>query len=490
MKSILILGVYYGVLMILTAFAAHRFLLVRTLTRHPVADPTVPAPFEWPSLTVQLPVFNEPAVIRRLIEAVNRLEYPVAFTVQILDDSTDSTPTLVRDVLASLPPPGKLRFRHMRRTDRSGFKAGALAAGLAASPDEVFVIFDADFVPPVDFLLRTVPHLCASETTGMVQARWSHLNPSESLLTFVQSCFLDSHFSVESAARFRAGHFFNFNGTAGAWKRTALEDAGGWSSDTVTEDLDISYRAQQAGWRFVYLDETAASAELPASLSSFQGQQFRWAKGSIQTGRKLLPSILSAPLSFSTRLEATVHLTNNLSWLLTVLLSLLIVPAVIIRWEAGLILPFVLDALLLMMSTTSLLLFYRTGHLKTKGTELTRSQLFLVFLFGIGMSASNSAAVLSGLATRGGVFNRTRKTGGTRSVSSTTPRVPVAEVLLATWFFFAIPVMMSVGAWIGVVFTTLFAMSYSIAIGFASAEWWTWFRHRAGRASGLRPEAI
>lgn len=288
--AIALLIAYYGALTLVTVYAVHRLHLLRLRGRY-----VSPAPGKldrWPDLTIQLPLYNETNVAERLIESAARLEYPGKLDIQVLDDSTDETTCLVTGAVERLRSSG-IAIDHVRRGSRDGFKAGALALGMTRSTSELFAVFDADFVPPPDTLLRMVPEF-ADRSVGMVQARWGHLNRGDGLLTRAQAIFLDAHFAIESAARYAAGHFFNFNGTAGVWRRTAIEDAGGWSASTLTEDLDLSYRAQLAGWKFVFLQDVEVPAELPPTISAFQEQQFRWAKGSIQTARRLLVRILRA----------------------------------------------------------------------------------------------------------------------------------------------------------------------------------------------------
>ncbi|HEX2123756.1 MAG TPA: glycosyltransferase, partial [Thermoanaerobaculia bacterium] len=279
-----VLALYYVVLSVLAVYSLHRFYLVRLRRRTPEPPRVTGASF--PPLTIQLPLYNEPNVAARLLDAVAAIEYPGALDIQVLDDSSDDTPAIVAARVAAMRARG-VAGEHVRRDSREGYKAGALAHGMSRSASELFAVFDADFVPPPDVLLRMVPHF-GDPRVGMVQARWTHLNRDESLLTRVQALFLDAHFAVESAARNFGGRFFNFNGTAGVWRREAIESAGGWSSSTLTEDLDLSYRAQLAGWEFVFVNGVEVPAELPAALSGFQDQQHRWAKGSIQTARKLL----------------------------------------------------------------------------------------------------------------------------------------------------------------------------------------------------------
>jgi cellulose synthase/poly-beta-1,6-N-acetylglucosamine synthase-like glycosyltransferase len=328
--AIAVLIVYYGALTLVTVYAVHRLYLLRVRRRYALPSPR--RLDRWPDLTIQLPIYNEPNVAERLIEAAARLEYPGKLDIQVLDDSTDDTSLLVARVVERLRSSGA-GIDHVRRGSRDGYKAGALAFGMTRSSSELFAVFDADFVPPADSLLRMVPEF-ANPSVGMVQARWGHLNRDESLLTRAQAIFLDAHFAIESAARFAAGHFFNFNGTAGIWRRRTIEDAGGWSASTLTEDLDLSYRAQLAGWKFVFLRDVEVPAELPPTIGAFQEQQFRWTKGSIQTARRLLLRILRAHVPAATKIQAVFHLTANAAYLLTFLLALLLVPSMEARRSA------------------------------------------------------------------------------------------------------------------------------------------------------------
>src|SRR5262245_20682974 len=270
----------------------------------------LPAPAEWPIVTVQLPLYNEVYVADRLIEAVCRFEYPRdRLEIQVLDDSTDETRGIAELAVRRFAAQG-VDVTYFHRTDRVGFKAGALEAGLEVARGEFIAIFDADFIPTSDFLVRLMPHF-ADPGVGMVQARWGHINQDYSLLTKIQSILLDGHFVLEHGGRHRSGRFFNFNGTAGVWRRKAIDEAGGWQHDTLTEDLDLSYRAQLRGWRFVFVSSLIAPAEVPVEMNAFKSQQHRWAKGSIQTCRKLLPDLLRAKIPLGVKAEAFFHLTAN-----------------------------------------------------------------------------------------------------------------------------------------------------------------------------------
>jgi cellulose synthase/poly-beta-1,6-N-acetylglucosamine synthase-like glycosyltransferase len=405
-----VLALYYLILAVLAFYGVHRLVLVveylRTRNRK---APRPPDPVEWPRVTVQLPLYNEMYVATRLIEAVCRLDYPRdRLEIQVLDDSTDETTRMVAELVAAFREDG-FDIRHLHRTDRRGFKAGALAAGLAVARGDLLAVFDADFVPRPDFLRLAVPHF-ADPRLGMVQGSWSHINRGYSLLTRVEAILLDGHFLIEHTARHRSGCFFNFNGTAGIWRRAAIEAAGGWEHDTLTEDLDISYRSQLAGWRFLYLPELDVPSELPVDINGFKSQQFRWAKGSIQTGRKLLGRLLKADLPWRVKFEAFVHLTNNSSYLLTVLIALLIFPAMILRSGTGYGALLLIDLPLFLGATVSVLLFYITSQV-AGGHSLRQAIRYIpaVMAIGIGLSINNTRAVLSGLFQRGGTFHRTPK---------------------------------------------------------------------------------
>src|SRR5215216_3124277 len=300
----LILATYFFVLVILAVYGWHRYYLVYLYMKHKGRQPVPAGTLDsLPAVTIQLPIYNEMYVADRLIDAVCKIDYPrELLEIQVLDDSTDETRSVAEQAVRRNAAAG-VDITYLHRTDRTGYKAGALEAGMKVAKGEFIAIFDADFIPTTDFLERTVPFF-ADPKIAMVQARWGHINQDYSLLTKVQSILLDAHFVLEHGARNRAGCFFNFNGTAGVWRRAAIEDAGGWQHDTLTEDLDLSYRAQLRGWQFVFLPNLIAPAELPVEMNSFKSQQHRWAKGSIQTCRKLLPQILRSNISFGEKAEA------------------------------------------------------------------------------------------------------------------------------------------------------------------------------------------
>lgn len=375
--------------------------------RHRDEPARPPQPSQWPRVTVQLPLFNEVHVVQRLLRAVARLDYPRdLLQVLILDDSTDETTSLVARHVAELRRQGlDVRLLHRRR--REGFKAGALRDALAHTTGEIVVVFDADFVPPRDYLRKVVPHFVADSGLGCVQTRWEHLNRDYSLLTRTQALALDGHFAVEQAARHRAGLFMSFNGTAGAWRKACIEDSGGWQADTLCEDLDLSYRAQLRGWRFVFLPEVVAPAELPAQMAAFKRQQFRWAKGSVQTLLKLGGAVLRARVPWPVRLEGLVHLSGYLVHPLMLALLLLSLP--LFLGKGRLPLPFAL----LSVASAGPPLLYALGQWTLYPTPRVWWRRYRVLpalmALGVGVAWSNTVAVLEAILRRPTPFRRTPK---------------------------------------------------------------------------------
>jgi cellulose synthase/poly-beta-1,6-N-acetylglucosamine synthase-like glycosyltransferase len=467
--------VYYVVLAILAMYGAHRMLMVALYYRHRRDTPRPAGNLTpLPRVTVQLPLYNEVYVAERLIEAVTRLDYPQdLLEIQVLDDSTDETRDVARRVVESCRARG-FDIHYLHREDRSGFKAGALQTGLEAASGEFVMIFDADFVPRPDILKESLPYF-TDPGIGMVQARWEHLNRDFSLLTRIQSIFLDGHFVIEHTARHRSGRFFNFNGTAGIWRRRALEEVGGWQADTLTEDLDVSYRAQLAGWRFVYLKDLVVPAELPVDMNGFKSQQHRWTKGSIQTGRKLLPAIFKSHFPLKVKAEAFFHLTNNFSYLLVVILALLIVPAIVIRERIGWRRLAILDFPLFFCATFSFIAFYFSSQ-REIGRKIRPTLKYMPFLmsFGIGLSLNNVHAVLEAIFNRKTDFTRTPKyriegtEGEWRDKKYRSPRNSsvLGEVILALYFLGSIVFAIKENYWIGVPFLFIFfnGFAYTAAL--------------------------
>ncbi|MBV9617974.1 MAG: glycosyltransferase family 2 protein, partial [Verrucomicrobia bacterium] len=319
---------YLSVLFGLSAYGIHRYFIIYLFLKHRKRQPVPLSHFaQLPKVTMQLPVFNEVYVVERLLKSVSEIDYPrELLQIQVLDDSTDDTRQLTARCVAELRERG-LNVELIHRVDRVGFKAGALETGLATAEGEFVCILDADFVPQGDLLQRTI-HFFTDPKVGMIQTRWGHLNRTYSLLTRVQAMFLDGHLLLEQTARSRSGRFFNFNGTAGLWRKCCIAEAGGWQHDTLTEDLDLSYRAQLAGWKFMFLPDVITPAELPVDMNGFKSQQHRWTKGSIQTCKKLLPTIWRSQLALRLKIEATAHLTSNFAYLLLACLCVLLHPSI------------------------------------------------------------------------------------------------------------------------------------------------------------------
>src|SRR6187431_39437 len=406
----LILATYFFVLVILAVYGWHRYYLVYLYMKNKGRVPVPAGKLEaWPAVTIQLPIYNEMYVADRLIDAVCQIEYPREFLeIQVLDDSTDETRSVAEQAVRRNAARG-VDITYIHRTDRSGYKAGALDAALKVAKGEFVAIFDADFIPTHDFLTRTVPFFTDPQI-AMVQARWGHINQDYSLLTKIQSILLDGHFVLEHGGRNRAGLFFNFNGTAGIWRRAAIADAGGWQHDTLTEDLDLSYRAQLRGWKFIFLPNLVSPAELPVEMNSFKSQQHRWAKGSIQTCRKLLTHILRSNLPLGVKAEAFFHLTANFNYILMCVLSVLMFPSMVIRYNMGWYEMILIDVPLFFAATFSFCNFYMVCQRELRKDWVARLK-YVPFLMsvGIGLSVNNTRAVVEALFGKETEFARTPK---------------------------------------------------------------------------------
>ena len=405
----LVLATYFFVLVILAVYGWHRYFLVYLYMKNKDRQPLPMGMASLPKVTVQLPIYNEMYVADRLIDAVCRLNYPrELLEIQVLDDSTDETRIVAERAVMRNAATG-IDISYLHRTNRTGYKAGALEAGMKVAKGDFIAIFDADFIPSPDFLEKTVPYF-GDDRIALVQARWGHFNQDYSLLTKIQSILLDAHFVLEHGARNRAGMFFNFNGTAGIWRRTAITDAGGWQHDTLTEDLDLSYRAQLKGWKFVFLPGLVAPAEVPVEMNSFKSQQHRWAKGSIQTCRKLLPKILRSNLPVGVKAEAFFHLTANFNYPLMCVLSILLGPSMAIRYRMGLYEMLLIDVPLFFAATASVANFYMVCQ-RELHTDWVRRLKYLPFLMsvGIGLMVNNTRAVIEALFNQQSEFARTPK---------------------------------------------------------------------------------
>jgi cellulose synthase/poly-beta-1,6-N-acetylglucosamine synthase-like glycosyltransferase len=410
--DVLVIALYMVVLTILGIYGFHRGHLLYLYWQHKNDAPLPPAHFtELPRVTVQLPMFNEMYVAERLLEGIAQIDYPKdKLEIQVLDDSTDETTSIARKKADELRARGyDVTFRH--RENRQGYKAGALEEGLVEAKGDYTLVFDADFVPTPSIILDLVHHF-TDPKVGMVQARWGHLNRDYSVLTKVQSMMLDGHFVIEHIARNRSGRFFNFNGTAGMWRKSAIVDAGGWQHDTLTEDMDLSFRAQLRGWRFVYVPHALAPAEIPCEMNSFKGQQFRWAKGSAQTTKKLFWTVLTAKLPLKVKIECLFHLTNNFAYLFLVLLAALQLPNMLMRQRMNDPELLLLDVPLFCSTCLSIVVFYLTTHRALYGNlgDAVR-RLPLMMAVSIGLSINNARAVLEGLFGVQSEFVRTPKHG-------------------------------------------------------------------------------
>jgi cellulose synthase/poly-beta-1,6-N-acetylglucosamine synthase-like glycosyltransferase len=487
-----ILGLYFLTLVILAIMGCHRYVMVWLYLKHKdrKAAPR-PLPAVLPRVTVQLPIFNEMYVVDRLLASVAALRYPQdRLEIQVLDDSTDETTAIASRAVERYSAQG-FDIHYLHRADRTGFKAGALDEGLAKATGEFVLIFDADFVAPEDMLEKTLGHF-DDPRVGMVQARWGHINRDYSLLTEVQSIMLDGHFVVEHGARSRSGRFFNFNGTAGIWRRSVIADAGGWQHDTLTEDLDLSYRAQMRGWRFVYLPDLVAPAELPVEMNAFKTQQQRWAKGSVQVCKKLLPRVLASDLSWREKVEATFHLTANLAYPLMVLLAGLMFPAMVLRYNMGWAEMIVVDVPIFLAATASVCAFYALSQKEQfAGTWKAKLRYIPAVLgIGIGISINNALAVIEGLFGKPSEFMRTPKygiegTGDTwkqKAYKGKSNWVPYAELGLACYFTFTSLYALAYGLVGTLPFIAIFQWGFLYTSGMSLAQSYDWLVPRQQEA--------
>ena len=460
---------------LLTVYTAGTLVLLVIALRHDAPNSTPPLT-GTPTVTVQLPIYNERYVVERLLDAVSRLDYPTeALVIQLLDDSDDDTTRVAARKITQLRERGHT-VQHIRRPQRTGYKAGALAYGVTQSPTDYYAIFDADFLPPPDFLRRTLPHLQADDALGMVQGRWGHLNPHRNALTAAQSIAIDGHFIVEQTARSRAGLLLNFNGTGGVWRADCIADAGGWQADTLTEDFDLSYRAQLRGWRMKTLPDLVVPGELPPQLAAFKQQQFRWAKGSTQVLTQMIrPLWRTAGLSLPQRVMGTLHLCQYLPYPLLLLLPVL-APPLLLSGVFG-----QLDLTFMLFSGVVPPLMYTASQWRTYDDWLQRMLSFpALILFGTGIALSNTLALLSALFGDKGEFRRTPKFGADGLLNAYALHgdlTPYAELGLAVYIAW--------GVWLAISrapsaapYLALSALSYA-----AVAVWGLWERRQVRQAS-------
>jgi len=462
---------YFTILIILSVYGVHRYYLTYLYLKNRRNLPKPRETFErLPRVTVQLPMYNERYVVERLLEAVTRIDYPrELLEIQVLDDSTDETEVVCSRLVSEYARAGHpISYHH--RDHREGFKAGALAEGLKAATGEFIAIFDADFVPPPS-VIREMIHYFTDPEVAVVQGRWTWLNRHYSNLTEVEAILLDGHFVIEHGARNFSGRFFNFNGTAGMWRRAAIEDAGGWQHDTLTEDTDLSYRAQLKGWKFVYDPRIECPSELPVEMNAFKAQQARWAKGLIQTASKLLPAIWRSRQPRSIKLEATFHLTANIAYPLMVLFAVILLPAIIVRFYQGWFQMLYLDLPLFLASTCSVSTFYLVAQreLYPRGWHSRLKYMPLVMATGIGLSLKNSKVVVEALLGKKSEFVRTPKyrvegradRWERKKYLNRAGWLPAAELGLAVYFLFNIAYSFSIENYLTTPFLMLFFMGYS-----------------------------
>jgi cellulose synthase/poly-beta-1,6-N-acetylglucosamine synthase-like glycosyltransferase len=486
---------YFTVLIILSVYGIHRYDVICTYFKHrKKATGEPPRRFaQLPPVTVQLPMYNERYVVERLIDEVVKIEYPKELLqIQVLDDSTDDTAPFAEALVERYRNMGyPIEYHH--RANRHGFKAGALQAGLKCATGELVAVFDADFCPPPDFLLKTVHHF-ADPQVGAVQTRWSYLNRDYNFLTEVEAMLLDGHFILEHGARSRAGYFFNFNGTAGILRRSMIEDAGGWQHDTLTEDTDLSYRAQLKGWRFVYLPGLDCPSELPVEMHGFQVQQSRWAKGLTQVAKKLLPAVMKADLPKRVKAEAFLHLTPNISYPLMIVVSALMLPVMIVRFYMGWMQMLFLDLPLIAASFWSISLFYVVAHRELYPKSWKRSVLMLPMLIavGVGLTIINTRAVLEALFGVETAFARTPKFAiGDRPVNlevkkyrSRSGWLPYAEIAVGTYFVAMMAFAIETYNFFSLPFLLLFVFGYYWA-GFG-----TLYQEHQGRLRWMKQQKL
>ncbi len=479
----MILILYFIALFILLLFGFQGFIMVYYYFKcRPQEEEVDLAIADYPSVTIQLPIYNEVYVVERLIRASTAIRYPKdKLEIQVLDDSSDETTAVIANVLKDLVAKGH-DIKHIRRANRQGFKAGALREGLKTAKGEFIAIFDADFVPREDFLVRTVPYFLKDPKIGMVQTRWEHLNTEYSLLTRAQAMALDGHFVIEQAVRNRAGFFINFNGTGGIWRRTCIEDAGNWHDDTLTEDLDLSYRAQLRGWKFKFLRDVTSPAELPSEINALKSQQFRWTKGAIETARKILPKLWASDLPLRIKLQSTVHLTNNIVFPFILLAGILNVPLVYIKNHGGYETYFAFMSIFVIAFIGSFL-FYTFSQKEVYPDWRRRLFLFPLFMAGsMGFAVNNTKAVIEGLYGKKREFVRTpkyrieqksdawmNKKYVPRKLSSTW----ILELILAIYCFFGVMSSLYYSEIAAIPFQMLFCLGFGFVSFLSLKHAWT-----------------
>jgi len=430
---------------------------------------------------IQLPVYNEKFVVVRLIQSVCGLDYPKELLeIQVLDDSTDNTKEIIDNEVIKWHLKG-FDIKVIRRENRIGFKAGALNHGLKRSDKEYVAVFDADFIPPKDFLIKSMPYM-ADDNIAFIQARWGFLNEDHSWLTKIQAVFLAAHFGVEQFLRYSRGLFLNFNGTAGIWKKKAIESAGGWSSDTVTEDLDLSFRAYLKGWKGIYLDDLEAPSELPITLNALRTQQKRWAKGSVQTAKKLLGTIWKSDANLAQKFEATMHLYGNCGWTLGVLIFLTLYPALLQRVDIGPFQMMKVEIPLFIFANLAILTYFFTHEIKGRKKNIFSTMKLFILLpaFGMGLAPSITVGILEGLFSQGGIFIRTPKFGEL-SVKSTVKNFyfyhknsiinTLTNISLFFYSFLPLAFALERKTYLAMPFLSIFTIGFAMIMTFDLKDW-------------------
>jgi cellulose synthase/poly-beta-1,6-N-acetylglucosamine synthase-like glycosyltransferase len=494
-----ILSLYFGVLFVLTIYGIYRLRITYLFLCYRKFSPKPKDYFEendLPYVTVQLPLFNEIYVVERLLEACTNLDYPRdKLEIQILDDSTDETQEIARAAVKYYASQG-INITYIHRDNREGFKAGALAEGLKVAKGQFILIFDADFQPKPD-CIRKMIHYFTDPRVGVVQFRWSHLNAGYNLLTRVQSVMLDGHFVIEHTARHRSGGFFNFNGTAGMWRREAIVWSGGWQADTLAEDTDLSYRAQLLGWKFVYILDEDVPAELPVDINAFKVQQRRWAKGYTQVALKVLPRLGGLNCPLHAKIETFFHLSGNLIYPLMVIFHILHLPAIIVRYNQGLFHLMLIDVPFMLLSTFSVTSYYFVSLKELYGNKWRNLLIiYLAMSVGLGISISNTKAVLEALLGVRSSFVRTpkyaiygktnEKTWKHKKYQRSMGWLPLLEISMSLYFLVTIIYAVHSGIWGVLPFLSIFVLGYGY-VGIASLLNGLGARQSAGSLDGNQP---
>jgi len=481
---------YLSVLIGLSAYGLHRYFIVYLFLKNRRRVPEPMGHFaELPVVTVQLPIFNEIYVVERLLKSVSELDYPRdRLQIQVLDDSTDETRELTSSCVHRLSA-GGFDVELIHRVNRVGYKAGALEEGLSTARGEFICILDADFVAQPQ-LLKSSVHFFTDPKVGMIQTRWGHLNRGYSLLTRVQAMFLDGHLLLEQVARSRSGRFFNFNGTAGLWRKSCIRQSGGWQHDTLTEDLDLSYRAQLNGWKFIFLTDVVTPAELPVDMNGFKSQQHRWTKGSIQTCKKILPRIWRSRLPLPIKIEATGHLVSNFAYLLLACLCVLLHPSTG-GPQSGWLRVFLLDVPIFLTASLSVAVFYVCAQRELYPRSWMKEILLLPALIalGVGLSINNARAVLEAVFNHRSEFKRTPKYGiesksqswrSCRYMPLRSSVLPLIEIGFALYFSYFVWFAFQHGQYFTLPFLLMFQGGFLYVALSSMAQWWhrfSFFNH-------------